>query len=59
MVKHSGLRVLLDAAKKINNIEGELRICGLNEIVNEVFEIFGFISIFRVFTNETEALADF
>ena len=52
-VSSAGLRVLLAAAKRLG---GELRVCGLNETVNEVFEISGFITIFSVFPTEEEAL---
>ena len=52
-VSSAGLRVLLAAAKKLG---GQLRVCGLNETVKEVFEISGFITIFSVFPTEEEAL---
>ncbi len=52
-VSSAGLRVLLAAAKQLG---GQLRVCGLNETVNEVFEISGFITIFSVFPTEEEAL---
>ena len=52
-VSSAGLRVLLSAAKRLG---GQLRVCGLNETVNEVFEISGFITIFSVFPTEEEAL---
>ena len=52
-VSSAGLRILLSAAKQLG---GQLRVCGLNETVNEVFEISGFITIFSVFPTEEEAL---
>jgi anti-anti-sigma regulatory factor len=36
-----------------------LRICDLNEVVKEVFDISGFSTIFKIFENETEALDSF
>ena len=45
--------MVLAAAKKLG---GQLRVCGLNETVKEVFEISGFITIFSVFPTEEEAL---
>lgn len=58
-VSSAGLRVLLATAKKLGTIGGSLRICGLNEVVNEVFEISGFSSILDVFSTRDDALQGF
>ena len=58
-VSSAGLRVLLTAAKRLESDGGELRICCLNDIVKEVFDISGFIKILRVFASVSEALDDF
>ncbi len=58
-ISSAGLRVLLAAAKKLKGIDGELRICSLNEVVTEVFDISGFTTIFKVFGSEPEALEGF
>jgi anti-sigma B factor antagonist len=58
-ISSAGLRVLLAAAKQLKGIDGELRICSLNEVVREVFDISGFTTIFKVFGNESEALDGF
>jgi anti-sigma B factor antagonist len=58
-VSSAGLRVLLATAKKLGGVGGDLRICGLNETVSEIFEISGFSTILNVFPSEAEALADF
>ena len=58
-ISSAGLRVLLAAAKKLKGIDGELRICNLNEVVREVFDISGFTTIFQVFGSESEALDGF
>ena len=58
-VSSAGLRVLLTAAKQLKADDGELRICCLNDMVKEVFDISGFITIFNVFASESEALVDF
>lgn len=57
-VSSAGLRILLAAAKKINGLQGKLRISDLNETVLEVFEISGFITILNVFPTEEAALQD-
>lgn len=58
-ISSAGLRVLLATAKKLKGGGGELRICELNETVQEVFEISGFSTILNVSKNETEALENF
>ncbi len=58
-VSSAGLRVLLATAKRLGGSGGSLRICGLNETVNEVFEISGFSTILDVFPSEAEALQGF
>ena len=55
----AGLRVLLSTAKKLKAAGGSLRICCLNETVEEVFEISGFDTILDVFATEAEALEGF
>ncbi len=58
-ISSAGLRVLLTTAKQLKAVEGELRVSGLNEIVKEVFDISGFMTILKVFDSESEALEDF
>ena len=58
-VSSAGLRVLLATAKRLSGSGGSLRVCGLNETVNEVFEFSGFNTILSVFPSQTEALEGF
>ena len=58
-ISSAGLRILLAAAKQLKAADGELRICDLNEVVKEVFDISGFSTIFKIFENETQALEGF
>jgi anti-sigma B factor antagonist len=58
-ISSAGLRVLLATAKKLRGAGGNLRLCRLNEMVSEVFEISGFSTIFAVFPTEAEALEGF
>jgi anti-anti-sigma factor len=58
-ISSAGLRVLLSTAKRLGGTGGDLRICGLNETVSEVFEISGFSVILNVFATEAEALSGF
>ena len=58
-IASSGLRILLATSKKLKPLKGEMRICGLNETVNEVFEISGFTMIFNVLKTIEEAKTGF
>ncbi len=55
----AGLRVLHVVAKQLKTTDGELRICSLNEIVKEVFDISGFDMILPISASESEALEGF
>ncbi len=57
--RSAGLSVLLATAKQLKGNSGELRICSLNEFVQEVFEISGFCTISSVFNSESDALSRF
>ncbi len=58
-ISSAGLRVLLVTTKRLGGTGGSMRICGLNETVEEVFEISGFSTIFSVFGTRDEALDGF
>ncbi|MCD4772854.1 MAG: STAS domain-containing protein [Bacteroidales bacterium] len=55
-ISSSGLRVFLTGFKKINAINGNYFLCGLQDNIQEIFEISGFTSIFKIFTNQENAL---
>jgi anti-sigma B factor antagonist len=58
-ISSAGLRVLLATAKKIKAASGGFKICGLNETVQEVFDVSGFSTILSVAANEEAALSGF
>ncbi len=58
-VSSAGLRVLLSTTKQLQKTGGMMRICNLNEVVKEIFDISGFSSIFSVFVTESEAVNNF
>ena len=58
-ISSAGLRVLLVVAKQLKATDGELRICSLNEVVKEVFDISGFDLILPISASESEALEGF
>ena len=55
----AGLRVLLATAKLLRGSGGEMRVCGLNEVVQEVFEISGFSSLLSVQADRRAAVGSF
>lgn len=58
-IASSGLRILLATAQRLKSDGGELRVCSLNETVQEVFDISGFSTLLSVFENEKKALNTF
>ena len=58
-ISSAGLRIFLMANKLIKKQNGALRLCCLNNTVNEVFEISGFNMIFKIFKSEEEAIEGF
>jgi anti-anti-sigma factor len=55
-ISSAGLRSILSSAKKLKALSGEILFTGLQGPVEEVFQISGFKSIFRIFPSEAEAL---
>ncbi len=55
-ISSSGLRVLLIAAKKLKNADGQLVLCSLNDQIKTIFDISGFSSIFSIVQSRKEAL---
>ena len=58
-ISSAGLRVLLATAKKVSASGGQLKLCGLQPYVLEVFEVAGFTSIFQITPDAGQALAAF
>ena len=58
-ISSAGLRVLLGTAKRLSGPGGALHLFGLNETVQEVFDISGFSTILAVFATEADALKGF
>ena len=58
-VSSSGLRIFLMTLKKITSLNGQFVLCGLQENIQEIFEISGFTSIFKIYDNQQIALDTF
>lgn len=55
-ISSAGLRSILAAAKQLKTENGEIFFTGISGSVEEVFNISGFHSIFRIFKDEESAL---
>ena len=55
----SGLRVIIQAAKKLKSVEGNLVLCSMQDYIQEVFEISGFDTFLKIFSSKDEALNSF
>ena len=55
----SGLRVIIQAAKKLKSVEGNLVLCSMQDYIQEVFEISGFDTFLKIFSSKDEAMDSF
>lgn len=55
-ISSAGLRVVMKAAKKMEVTGGEMAIAGLRGVVQEVFKVSGFYSLFKIYETEEEAV---
>lgn len=55
-ISSSGLRVFLMAQKKMMAGSGALKICSLQPVIKEIFEVSGFTMIFSIFPDIETAL---
>src|SRR5206468_12801199 len=53
----AGLRVVLSAAKRLRDVDGQFAVCGLGEHVREVFRVGGFDAIIDIHSDRPTALA--
>ena len=55
-ISSAGLRVILLVAKKLEQVKGKVKLCGLNTTLKDVFEISGFSKLFEIVPSVNEAL---
>ena len=58
-IASSGLRVIMATGNKLAEAGGEIRLCGLNESVQEVFVMSSLDAIYKITATEDEALVNF
>lgn len=55
-ISSAGLRAILLIAKKLEQAKGEVKLCGLNNTLKDVFDISGFSKLFVIVPTAAEAL---
>ncbi len=55
-ISSAALRVFLLVAKRLNSVDGKLRLCALNSTLRDVFDISGFSKLFTITANLQDAL---
>lgn len=58
-ISSGGLRALMAARRRARAQGGDLRLCGLNERVEEIFDLIGFAALFPIFGSLEEAVESF
>jgi anti-anti-sigma factor len=56
-IASSGLRAIIKAAKSVKPNDGKIAICGMNDVVREVFRLSGLSRIFQEFSILDDAIA--
>lgn len=55
----SGLRVIIQLAKKLKSLKGKLVLCCMEDYIKEVFEISGFDTFLKICPSKDEAMKSF
>ncbi len=55
----SGLRIFIAALRKINKLNGKLKLANMNEPVKRIFKVVELIDLFEIFSSVEEALESF
>lgn len=55
-ISSAGLRVVLLIGKQLSSSDSSLKLCSMNEIIMNVFEISGFSKLFKIFNSLAEAV---
>jgi anti-sigma B factor antagonist len=55
-ISSSGLALLLQVAKQLQELSGRVVLCALQKPVQRVLEIAGFMSLFSIFSSSEEAI---
>jgi anti-anti-sigma factor len=56
-VTSAGFRSFIEIGKRTQQAGGGMALCGLNDLVHDLFEVSGFLSIFHIYPDRALALA--
>ena len=56
-ISSAGLRVILATVKNLKEMEGRLSLCALKDMVKEIFEISGFVTLIPTYDSIDSALS--
>jgi anti-anti-sigma factor len=54
-ISSAGLRVILVGAKRSDSAKGKILLCGMKDIIHQIFEVSGFLKILKVEKNLSKA----
>lgn len=54
-ISSAGLRVILAGAKRIDSEKGTMLLCGMKDVIHQIFEVSGFLKILKVEKNLSKA----
>lgn len=57
-ITSAGIRVVMVAAKRASTTGCKLILCGMNDVVRNIFDISGFSKILAIYADEAEAVAN-
>ncbi len=58
-ISSAGLRVFLFVAKRLNTLKGRVVFCSLQKLIEDVFRVSGFYSLFSIYEERQEAMSSF
>jgi anti-anti-sigma factor len=58
-ISSAGIRVIIRATKRVRRENGDIRLCGANEQILEVFEVTGLLAILTFDNNLEDAIGSF
>ncbi len=58
-IASEGLGVLISANDELSKHGGEIRIAAMNEKIRKIFKLLGFLTLFKIFENDQQAIDSF
>ncbi len=58
-IASAGLGVLISTNDTLQKKGGEIRLSGMNDKIKKIFKLLGFLNLFKIYANDTEAIESF